>query len=210
MTDLTRLYLVRHGNVAAEWSDRLYGGLDVPLGPDGERQSRRIASVLDGLHLDAVVSSGMERAEHTAELLRGPRGLPRRDDPRLAEIDRGRWAGMDEAQVEAERPGGWSAFWRAGGVEPPPQGESLGDLAARVLPALQDLADEHCGGALAVVAHKWVLRVAVGSCLGLPWPELKRLEVPTSAMVVLDWPSGAQRRAGRLPVLVAFGVDRLP
>ena len=202
----TRLVLARHGRVEERYRGKIYGDLDVALSPAGEEQSRRIASLFRGQTLEAVVSSGLSRADHTARLLAGAAGLEDRQilcEPRLRELHRGEWAGLGESEVEQREPGGWQRWLDSEGMLVPPGGETHGELAARVLPALDELAALHRGGVVAIVAHKWVLRVALAAALGLELERLPRLEVPTSGLLVLEYsvgelapPPGQGQRAG--------------
>lgn len=188
--------LLRHSEVDASWRGRIYGSLDAPLSERGREQSRAAAAGLAGIPFAAVISSGLERAEDTAAHLRtriGPRS-ERIDDVRLREIDRGRWAGWNEAQVEADQPGGWGAFWGGGGLVIPPEGETLAQLQQRVVEALDEYAARFAPGPIAIVAHRWVLRVAGAHALGWPLEKCVRVEVPYAGMLVLDWPAEADAR----------------
>jgi broad specificity phosphatase PhoE len=208
-----RFFLVRHGRVADHWFDRIYGDLDVPLSPEGEEQSRRAAALLAETELSTVVSSGLARAEFAAQLLREPRGLPRQDDRRLAEIFRGEWAGFGEEEVEAARPGGWQTWKETKGIHPPPGGEALESVHGRVIEALDELAQEARPAQVAIVAHMWVLRVAACEALALPLERATEVEVPNFGVLVLDWPrerGGPGADDTTRPVMHGIGVDRLP
>lgn len=204
----TRLWLLRHGRVSDAWHGRIYGCLDVPLSPLGERHALRCAALLAERPLRAVVSSGLARTEHGAALLRAPRDLPRRDEPELRELDRGEWAGLSFEQLEARHPGAWDS-WRADPVQGrPPGGESLADLCSRALPPLEALVGEHGGGEVAVVAHSWVIRCTLCEALDLPLAAAARLDLPAGGLVALDWP--VQSAGIRRPVVVGFNLDRAP
>lgn len=205
----TRLHLVRHGRVRPEWESRVYGDLDVPLAAEGEDQARRVARVLGPVPLAGVVSSGLERAEFGAALLRAGRGLARRDEPELREIRRGEWAGLGLDEIERRWPGGWARWWRDPASVRPPGGESLADLSARVVPALERLVAAHGAAELAVVGHSWVIRVAVCHALGLAPGAATRLDLPPGSMVALDWPEDAAGELER-PVLAGFAHDVPP
>ncbi len=194
----TRLHLIRHGAVAAPWNERIYGDLDVPLSDLGQQQSRDVARSLRGCDPAAVVSSGLSRTVFLAELLAGQADTQARVDPRLKELNRGDWAGWDQAQVDAAEAGAWARFWAAGGVYPVPGGEPLGQLQARVDQALSDLGREFAGTVVLVVAHKWVLRAALCTTLGLPMESSGRLAVPHTGGVTLDWCPRAGYRLLRL------------
>ena len=222
----TRLVLLRHGQVAHEWRHRIYGCHDVPLSDRGEREAHAAAEALADVSLDAVVSSGLERTEFTARLLRAPRDLPRRDDSELREIDRGEWIGRELADLAREEPEAWDAWCRTPSVSRAPGGESLGDLSARVLPRLDEWARRHPGGRVAFVAHSWVIRVAVCHALELSLDVSPRLAIGTGEWVAIDWPAEAapgdrgsgsrpaSHRGGggtrQRPTLVGFAADAWP
>lgn len=205
MTLTTRLLMVRHGAVADPWPQRIYGRLDVPLSAVGEAEARRVAEAFQTETLAAVVSSGLARAEFTAGLLREPRGLVRRDDPRLLELDRGSWAGRERAEVAAAEPERWARSLALGGALGPEDGEAMEAMMERVRAGLDGAAALGPGGQVAVVAHLWVLRSAAALVLGLPAASVARLKVPTGGVLAIDWaPGGAGAR------LVGLGVDALP
>jgi broad specificity phosphatase PhoE len=215
--DTTRMHWIRHGEVASSWRPRIYGRLDVPLSERGRDQARAVAGRLEDLRLDAVVSSGLARAEYGAARLRDGRDLTRRDLPALREIDRGRWAGLTFDELERIAPGSYGAWLGSRGALAPPGGESLDDLLARVLPAARALAEDHAGGELAVVAHSWVIRVLAAHALGLDAGGALRLELGHAGHAILDWPAtgpnsprGEPRDGGVAPVLVGWGLDAPP
>jgi broad specificity phosphatase PhoE len=202
----TRVLLLRHGRVAEQWESRIYGGMDVPLSAAGCEEAKRVARLLADVQLDVVVSSGLARAEYTAALLRRPRGLKRRDEEAFREIERGVWRGTPIAEMDPEE---WAAWQREPSRTRPRGGESLGDLAQRVLPRMRALVGELDGRTLALVSHGWVMRVILCEVLGLPLDASTTLAMPTSALVVLDWPLPVDA-PGSAPVLAGFGIERLP
>ena len=172
----TRLVAIRHGQTAwnAEW--RLQGQTDIPLDAMGRLQAGRLADALRHEGLVAVVSSDLARALDTAHALAGPLGLPVRVDTGLRE----RHFGMLEGQVRGDIAQRWPDLarrWHA--REPdfaPPGAETLIDFNQRCLAAVRRQAQDHEGGAIAVVSHGGVLdclyRAATGLALDLPrtWP----------------------------------------
>ncbi len=203
---LTRLFLIRHGEIDERWRGRIYGAFEVPLSRRGEEEARSLAQQLQLEPLAAVVSSGLSRAEFTAALLREGRGLQRLDDPDLRELERGVWTGLSLDELERLQPGAWADWHRAPGSLRPEGGESLADLARRALPALDRWALRFPGANVALVTHSWVIRIAVCRALGLELEAAPRLEVPTGSLVIVDWPLGEPLR----PTLVAFAADETP
>ena len=205
MVETTRLFLFRHGEVDAAWRGRIYGDLDVPLSEKGEQESREAAARLEGVRLDAVVSSGLARAEFLANLLREDRGLGRRDEERLREIDRGEWRGLRPTELDDEEGNAWERWHSAPVDTSPPGGESLGDLAKRVREACRELVQEYPGGHVAIAAHSWVVRSLASEAAGIPLERVPRMVLPTGSLVVVD-----ASPQGLRPTLSGFGLDRVP
>jgi alpha-ribazole phosphatase len=186
----TRIVLVRHAETEESARGRCYGRLDVGLSREGLRQAETIAAALAGLRLAAVYTSPLARAVETARPLAAALGLEPSVVEALAELHFGEIEGLRYDQVEAERP----ELFRAWMDEPAsvcfPGGESLADLRARVLPALEEIRTRHAGRAVAVVAHGGVIRVVLGEALGLADGSLFRLDQAEGAVSVVDWIRG--------------------
>jgi broad specificity phosphatase PhoE len=200
----TRVFLLRHGEVDPAWNGRIYGALDVPLSPAGEREARRAAERLAGIELATVVSSGLTRTEFGAALLRAPRGLSRCDDRELRELERGAWAGLTLAELEAREPGAFARWCAAPSRERSPGGESLADLWARVGPRFEHWIARHAGASLALVAHGWVVRVILCRVLGLELDRAVHLDVRTGDLFALT------RHADGRFELDGFACDAVP
>ena len=154
---MARLLLIRHGQSAWNAQGRWQGWADPPLSETGEAQARDAADRLRDEGLTAVVSSDLERARRTAELIAEELDLPLLDSvPDLRERDIGDWSGLTTVEIEQGWPG-WLALWRAGELERPPNGEAHHELAARVIGALERLAE--LDGCILVVAHGGVIHL---------------------------------------------------
>jgi broad specificity phosphatase PhoE len=154
---MARLLLIRHGQSAWNAEGRWQGWADPPLSAEGEVQALAAAERLRDEGLTAVVSSDLQRARHTAELIAGRLDLPLLDPvPDLRERHIGDWSGLTTVEIEQGWPG-WLALWRAGELERPPNGESRQELTARVIGALERLAEDD--GCILVVTHGGVIHL---------------------------------------------------
>ena len=161
------VYLVRHG--ATEWTHtgQHTGRTDLPLLPEGEEQARRLGELLGGVRFDAVWSSDLRRALHTAELAGFAHPTV---TPLLREFDYGDYEGLTTDQIHRERPD-WELF-RDGC----PGGESPAEAAARARAFLAGLASAE--GTVAIFSHGHFMRA-----LALTWLDL---EVSAGAHLGLD------------------------
>lgn len=213
----TRLHLVRHGLVDKAWNGRLYGCLDVPLSDLGRDQARVAAQRLrigptgaEPAPVDLIVHSGLERAAFGAEAIAETLDMPAqpRIERDLRELDRGDWAGLKAEELEERSPGALDRWYAEPDRNRPPGGENLDDLASRVLPVLDRLAAEQPGGEVALVAHGWVVRVALLEALGLPRSAATRLRVPPASIHTVDWPCQTAPGGQAAPILIGLDADQ--
>jgi len=181
----TLIYLLRHGEVVLAETRRFIGHLDVPLSARGERQSRAQAARLAGATLTAVVTSDLERARRTGEIVGAPHGLVPVVVPSLREVAMGRWDGLTAEQIQAREPAAFADWMARVGEFPFPGGESVADLLARAWPAFEAIVAAHEGEALAVVAHGGTNRALLCAALGLPLARLLALGQDYGALSVL-------------------------
>jgi probable phosphoglycerate mutase len=149
------IFLIRHGQTDFNRDRRLQGRLDSRLTETGMEQARRMAGHLRPFvdeHPDWImVASPAGRTRHTAQIVRETLGL--KDEvliePRLAEVDVGRWEGLGADEIEAAHPG---LMAQPGWLCQAPGGERFEDLAARLGEWLAEL-DEADGRRRIVVSH---------------------------------------------------------
>ncbi len=195
-----RLILVRHGETVWNAERRLQGHADAPLSPRGIEQARRAAAFFaDGPAPGRVVSSDLNRARHTAELL-GFTGFA--TDERLREMDLGDWTGRWIEQIEASDPGVYRD-WRLGSYTPP-RGEGWGQFRQRVGAVIEEAVDPSDGDVV-VVAHEGVVRAACDLLVGLAPSNLS--PIAPAAITIFDINRSAQSRSARL---LAFNITPSP
>lgn len=203
LTGPGRLLLLRHGQAAGDQERLFLGQGDPALSELGRAQAAWWRDELAGLGLKRIVASDLSRTQETAAIIAESQGLPVELEPRLREVDLGRWEGLARDEV-ARR---WPQAYAARGADPagfrPPGGESFGDLAARAWPVLASLAA--WPGTVLVVTHAGVLRMALGRLLGLPWSALFGLRPALAGLWVADWSGPAPRLVAQnlIPLLAA-------
>lgn len=133
------VWFVRHGQTDWNAQRRYQGHADIPLNDTGRAQAARNGVALRGVIADArgvaFISSPLERATETLEILREAMGLPRKRygiDDRLIEINLGAWNGRTYDEVAAVDPGVHARREREKWRFRSPGGESYEEAAVRV------------------------------------------------------------------------------
>jgi uncharacterized phosphatase len=88
------VYLIRHGETDWNRALKLQGREDVPLNADGLRQAEACAAALKTLPADCVLTSPLQRAKVTAQIIVDTLGAPFYTDGRLIERDFGALSGF--------------------------------------------------------------------------------------------------------------------
>jgi alpha-ribazole phosphatase len=182
----TTIYLVRHGSVVGAETRRFIGHLDVPLSPRGEREAAALARRLATVKLAAAYSSDLSRTRRTAEILIGPHRLEAVAVPALREFAMGRWEGLTAEEIRALDPAAFDAWMADVGSFQFPDGESLGDVTARVWPALEAIVERHAGGTVLVVAHGGPNRIVLCQALGMPLERILSLGQDYAALSIIE------------------------
>jgi broad specificity phosphatase PhoE len=184
-----RVVLVRHAATANNERNPpvLQGrGLNPGLSERGRRQAAATAEALRAWSFDACYSSPLVRAVETAAAIVARRAtIAVQTIEALTEVDLGRWEGRTWPEVERENPTEYRAFVDDPEVNPYLGGESFGDVARRVGPAVEALADRHPGGTILVVGHNAVNRVLVAQGLGTPVSAARRLQLSNAGICLL-------------------------
>jgi broad specificity phosphatase PhoE len=189
---MTRLYLIRHGETDWNRSGRIMGTQPVPLNANGRRQVVELAAVLADLHktqpLAALYTSPLVRTVQTAEILASSCSLSITLDERLREIGVGDWEGrywrdLDQEPIRSQ----WYSHPHEARF---PNGETLGEVQARALPAAAEALDRHPGGAIALISHGDVLRTILAHYLGAGLEPMRRLRFDHASLTALHLVDG--------------------
>ena len=197
----TRVWLVRHADVAAQWHGHAYGNLDVPLSERGEQQTQALGEAFRDVALAQVHSSDLSRARAMGSAIAQATQAPLRLDPRLREIWRGEWQGLSSSEFrrrwELDRQEFMRDPWNWKGH----RGESDADVFDRAWPALLESVHAHAGKRIALTSHYNVIRVLASRALGLnPRESFGFVTDPAHAVLLIDAPQGWQLVAHNLAV----------
>ena len=180
------------------FDNRFTGGVDVPLTTAGRAEAQRAGRRLrrHQLSIDLAFSSTLQRAADSLDIVLSALGredLPPHRSPLLNERGYGRLQGMDKAEAARIYGAGQVHSWRRSYADGPPDGESLKDVAARLLPYFEDEIAPQLGAGknVLIVAHEHPLRAIIMRLEKLAPAQLLELELATAVPVVYEFdPSG--------------------
>jgi broad specificity phosphatase PhoE len=167
MTEPTIVFLARHGETVWNVERVFQGHQDSELTARGREQARRLGQRLAAERLQAVYASDLGRAMRTAEQVARHHALEVRPHQGLREIDTGVWTGLPRDEVRAAPE--WSAmldlYRRRPWEHRMPGGETVGEVQARSLAAVRQIAEQHPGERVAVIAHHLVVETIMAEAL---------------------------------------------
>lgn len=159
------LYLVRHGESVYNAEGRVQGQSDIPLSPQGEKQSEAVAQALASVPVTAIYSSPLLRARQTAERIAAIHGLPIQFDDRLKELHAGIFQGKLRRELPLLFPQEYAAWSSGDPFYVIPGGQSRFQVQQRGKEVLEEIAARHTGHTV-VVGHGALFRFALAALLG--------------------------------------------
>jgi broad specificity phosphatase PhoE len=186
---MTTVLLIRHGMTDAV-GRRIVGWLPgVGLNGEGLAQVERLARELSTVPLDAIYSSPLERAAHTARAIADQqRQTAVIERPGLGEVRFGDWTGKTLDELDGDQLWRrWNALRSCGRA---PNGESMLETQSRMFDEMMYARERHPGGTVALVSHADAIRSLLVYLLGMSMDLFLRLRIdPASVSIVRvsDW-----------------------
>jgi broad specificity phosphatase PhoE len=180
------LLFIRHGQTTWNVEHRLPGQLpDVALNATGRQQVERLADALSAIPISALISSPLERAYDTAEILAQGRNLAIEREPDLMDTNVGRWAGKIIEDIAKNDPD-WKAYVRNPTVAP--EGvETFPQVQQRAVAAVERWrAQEQAGAYPAFVAHADVIKLLLAHYTGLEAGRAGSLAIDNASVSIVQ------------------------
>ena len=185
-TPPTLVLLVRHGQTPTTGKHLPGRAPGLHLSEEGQRQAELAAKRIAELpHVDAVYSSPLERARETAAPIAAARGLKVQIDKGLLECDFGQWTGgeLKELMKKPE----WTTVQRYPSGFRFPDGESFGEMQARMGACLERLRSRPPGGVLVAVSHADTIKAAVTQAMGAHLDLFQRTAISTCSITAIAY-----------------------
>jgi probable phosphomutase (TIGR03848 family) len=186
---VTLVVVVRHG-LTASTGKALTGWMPgIPLDDRGRDQAAALGARLAGVHLDAIITSPLERCQQTAALIAAARAdaaAALHVDERLGECHYGDWTGQPLKRLAAD------PLWKVVQAHPSAvrfpgkDGESMLEMQQRAVGAVQDWNAELGRDACYLVcSHGDVIKAILADSLGMHLDMSQRIHVDPCSMSVI-------------------------
>jgi 2,3-bisphosphoglycerate-dependent phosphoglycerate mutase len=163
---MAQLVIFRHGQSTWNLENKFTGWVDVELTPKGMLEAENAGSKLKGHKFDYAYASDLKRAQETLTIaLAAAEHQPIQPiyDKALNERMYGDLQGLNKAETVKKFGEEQVKIWRRSYDIPPPNGESLKDTAARVLPYFEKeiIPKLKAGKNVVIAAHGNSLRALI-------------------------------------------------
>ena len=185
--EMTRLFLIRHGQVVNHHERRYNGHFDVDITEHGVEQMTRLRDALKGGAFGAIYSSDLQRSLKGAAIIGEGLGLEPSPVEELRELALGRWEGLTRDEAVKRFPEEASFTFADLAMSRVQGGENLLDLRERVLPALNEIISANFGNPVCIVAHGGVNRVVLSDAMGLDLENFFRFEQDYGCLNIIDY-----------------------
>jgi probable phosphomutase (TIGR03848 family) len=177
------LLLLRHavtehtGAVLSGWMPGLH------LSEEGRRQADGLAGRLGPVPLDAVYASPLERCQETAAVVAEAKGLKLQTLEGVIEVGYGDWTGRTLKELARE------PLWKVVQATPSaarfPDGESIFEMQARSVQAVERLREAHPKQTVAVCSHADVIKALTCHYLGMHLDLFQRVVVSPASVTAI-------------------------
>ena len=145
-----KIYFVRHGQTDWNVQNRLQGSTDIPLNYTGIQQAHILANKLNSIHFDLIISSPLNRAIHTASIIKGDRAIPFKTSNSLIERSFGCLEGIKGWEYDKNLFWNYDKNYMYRDVEP------IQDFFKRVHEYLSHLIKAYSNQSILLVSHNGV------------------------------------------------------
>jgi ribonuclease H / adenosylcobalamin/alpha-ribazole phosphatase len=183
--EATTTLLLRHGETDLSGERRFSGRTDIHLTKEGVRQAKLAAKRLAGSGAAVIITSPLQRARRTAEVVADSTGAPLVVYEEFVEAEFGAWQGLTFAEAAQKWPDELAA-WMTSPDAAPPGGESFATVALRVLAGLDRLVGEYGHTTAVVVSHVTPIKTLVCRALLAPPEAMFRMNLDVASLCHID------------------------
>lgn len=186
-----RIFLLRHGETDWNLQGRCQGVTDLDLNERGRKQAWDVAACLSTERIDAIYSSDLKRALHTAEFIRRSHDLEVTVDGNFRELNHGAFEGLTFTDIRACYPE-FLKRWRSEPAELMiPAGERLVDVEERAWKGMERIVRTHSPGqTVVVVSHNFPILTILCRITGTPLNDYRSFHIEPCGLTHVNYEGG--------------------
>lgn len=182
---MTILLLIRHASNDYMRDGRLAGRTPgVHINAQGQREADDLARRTAHLPIRAIYSSPLDRALDTANAIAACHHLPVTIVQDILETDAGEWTGRKISEINTTDT--WQAIQKAPIGVNLPDGESIDQVQARMVAAIDKIVTDHPNDIVAIVSHADPLKSVIAHYLGWDLNNFQRIAINPASVTVLS------------------------
>lgn len=185
---MTRIIFVRHGESTGNLNKRFYGHTDGELTEKGIAQAYAAAQYLKTAKIDVAYASDLVRAYETGRIIAAAHGLTPVPCAGLREIYAGEWENLEFGEILERYPEGFNTFMYDIINSIPDGGESVRNMARRIIDEVWKIAEENDGKTVLIAIHATPIRALECEWRGLELEKMSTLKwVPNASVSIVDY-----------------------
>ena len=183
---MTQIVLVRHAVNDFVKTGKLAGWTpEVHLNEEGVAQAEALGNRLADVPIDRLYASPLERTMETADAIRRHHpDLEIRQHPGIGEVRYGEWEGQAIASLQTRKM--WHVIQEYPSRASFPNGETMREVQARAVNAIEELAARHPRELVVVVSHADLIKMILAHFLGMHLDNFQRIIVSPASISSLS------------------------
>ena len=153
---MSKLYIVRHGEIDFNVEGRYAGAVDVPLNERGIQQARDLVTEISKLNINLIISSPLNRCVRMAEILNETINSKIIIMDEFRERNVGVYEGLTKEEAKNKYPELWAKNITRIYHDAPTGGETIQEVENRVFSGLNKIKEERVNQDILIVMHGFV------------------------------------------------------
>nr|WP_321355335.1 histidine phosphatase family protein [uncultured Draconibacterium sp.] len=178
----TEITIIRHGETMWNVQKRIQGQRNSKLSENGITQAELVAKALAKREFDVLISSDLERALETANIINKQLLIPHKYSANLRERSFGIFEGKNFAEIEEKYPEEYRRYKERNPEFVVPGGESLQQLYQRVTSEIEAIAHKFKDQNVLIVSHGLVLEMMMYKTFNLKLDEPRTFSINNSSI----------------------------
>ncbi len=186
---MLKLFLIRHGETAANQEGCYQGSTDNPLSHVGREQAKSVKETLSGIDFAKVFATDLKRSQETAQIISGWAPEKINIIPQLRERHFGIWENMSYKKIKADYPDLYRSWLDQPHLTVIPEAETNQAIETRVKDGLKLLSghyDHTEDQNYLLVGHGGINRVILMHYTGMPASSLWKIKQDNCCINIIE------------------------